>query len=313
MNLKQEFDRLFQPKDLPAIIESHRLIADAALKISYDHGKLGYNTDHDEDAYLLFQMTLMKSLSILKLAEGINHNSNLGSAPLNEMLEPFSMSTLVRSQYEAFCNFNNIYIQSNNTDELKLKYHLWVISGLNYRQRFPIPDESEAIKQKQKKEKEEIEQLEKLINENPCFVTLDEKSQKVIKEGIKDKNWQFRMDGTYSRKKAWHELMKYAGTNDMFDQLYSSLSFSTHPSNVSVFQFKEINDRENQLFLTKMALLISKVIMSMYIADYARYYPSLKATFESMPQIHQALINCYNFGFRNPTYIINEVGIDLLE
>ena len=304
--LRSEYSRLLRPTDFPTMVESHKIVADIGFAILKEHGKHGTKTSWDHDGNLLYQMTMLKSLSLTQHATPLNHLNSIDGSRLNDTFDPFAMASIVRSQYEAFCNFNNIYIQSKSIDELKLKYHLWVISGLNYRQRFKAT--TPAHVKKKEGEQKEIANLLETIKANACFIQLDEQSQKNVFDGIKKKDWQFKIDGVKASKIAWHEMMTNAGASDMLEGQYSSLSLNSHPSNVSVFQFGTMYIEGMQVFNTRMAIQLSKVFTAMFIRDYLVYFKEYQKYFETFAPIPQMLINTYNGMFRNEGYRLNDIN-----
>lgn len=304
--MRAEYSRLLTPKDLTVMVESHKIIADIGFAILMEHGKIGTKSPWDHDANLLYQMTLLKSLSVVQHVTPINHTNSIDGSKFKDTYDPFSILNIVRAQYEAFCNFNNIFIQSKNEDELKLKYFLWVISGLNYRQRFKVTTQ-EHLKKKEE-EKQQIEDLTKEITTNNCFLQLDAQSQKNIMDGIKKRDWQFKIEGNKASKIAWHEMMTNAGANDMLEGQYASLSLNTHPSNVSVFQFGTMYTGGMQVFSTRMAIQLSKLFTAMFIRDYLIYFKDCRPYFEKLPLIPQMLINSYNGMFRDESYRLNDIN-----
>ena len=305
--LRYEYKRLLGPDNLMEMIEGHKLISDVGFTILYNHGQEGGKASvWDHDGNILYQMTILKSLSLQQLSQSVNYLNDIDGSSLKNTYDPFGMYNLVRAQYEAFCNFNNIFIQSKTEDELKLKYYLWVISGLNYRQRFKV--ESDWAKKKKESEAIDIAEVNKTIHENNCYKQLEEQSQKNIQDCIKKRDWQVKIEGNKASKIAWHEMMTNAGTNDMLEGQYSQLSLATHPSNVSVFQFGSMYVENQQEFNAKMALQLSKTLMAMFIRDYVMYFKLQNKYFDKLPLIPQMLINSYNKMFRSNNYRINDIN-----
>jgi hypothetical protein len=306
---RNEFSRLLGPKDLKTAIESHKLIADIGFSVLYKHGLEGKKTVWDHDGNILFQMSMLKSLSLQQLAQSINYVNGIDGSILKNTFDPFGMYNIVRAQYEAFCNFNNIFIQAKSEDELRLKYYMWVLSGLNFRQRFKV--QSDWAKKKRDDEAIQITNLNELVLNNKCYNFLEEQSQRNIQDCISKRDWQVKIDGKKAHKIAWHEMMTNAGTNDMLDGQYSSLSLSTHPSNVSVFQFSSMYVENLQEFNTKMALQLSKTFTALMIRDYVTYFSLQKNIFNGLPIIPQMLVNSYNVMFRKEDFKLNDIT-DLL-
>src|SRR3989304_2803966 len=189
IEIRKEYERLLGPEDLPTMIEGYKVITDAGFTILNYHGRVKATTVRDHEAKLLFQMTVLKSISLLQLSVPINYNNSVDGSSLKNTYDPFSMDNLVRAQYESFCSFNNIFLQPASEDERILKYNLWVLSGLNYRQRFNVS--SEYAIEKKKHEAKEIEEITAAVLANKCYLGLDEQSKKNITDGIRKRDWQF--------------------------------------------------------------------------------------------------------------------------
>ena len=95
---------------------------------------------------------------------------------------------------------------------------------------------------------------------------------------------------------------------DMFEHIYTNLSFYSHPSNVAVFQFGDMfeEDKESFLELTNFFLKIAFILFSIFIADYINLFPSVLKTYNSMNIRDQFVINYYNTLTRGNDYSIND-------
>lgn len=304
--LRKEFTRLLIPQDLNNAIESHKLITDVGFTVLLKHGNECSDTDWNHDANLLFQMAILKSLSLQQLSLPINYINEIDNSTLKNAYDPFAMFAIIRTQYEAFCNFNNIYLFSKSIDEIQLKYYMWVLSGLNYRQRFKT--ESEDTKKKKETEARQIEELINKVKANNCFLQLNEQSQKNILDCIKKRDWQIKVEGVNASKIAWHEMMTNAGTSDKLESHYSLLSLNTHPSNVSVFQFGTMYIQNMQEPTVTMALQLSIIYTSMLIRDYIVYFDLCEKIFNKLPLLPQMLINSCNALFRDEEYRLNDTN-----
>ena len=104
----------------------------------------------------------------------------------------------------------------------------------------------------------------------------------------------------------WHEMLSNAGSANLLNGQYSFLSLNTHPSNVSVFQFKDMYSGKNDLPNSLLIIKLSKWLISFFIADYCYYFDDAKETFNKLPLMTQIIINQYNALFRAEKYRINE-------
>ncbi len=223
-----------------------------------------------------------------------------------DLYDPFALASIVRTQYEAFCNFNNIYCFSKSAEEKLFKYNLWVLSGLKYRQNFSAVQKENI--EKKEIEKKQIIELKEEIKLSSVYKNLAPDSKENIDKAIKWKKWQIVLDGQNARSIAWHEMMTNAGATDLLNGQYTSLSLNTHPSNVSVFQFKDLYSEANDLPLSLLTIKLSKWLISFFIADYCCYFEDAKSSFNELPLMTQILVNQYNSMFRTEKYRINNAS-----
>lgn len=311
---RKEICRLTVSKDFKNEIDSFKMVLDSAMAIMYSHKKESKLNEIDSDGHLLIQIAFVKSMSLLKLADGLKYVNPLDKTSLTGIYDPFGMGNLVRSQYEAFCNFNNIYIQSMNDSERKLKYYLWVLSGLKYRQKFPVY--SEEFKKKKEEEAAIINDYLNLVKLNECYIQLEEQSRINIDQCIKKKEWQIKIDHNKSHKIAWHEMFGFAGVNQLYDEQYAYLSSISHPSNLAVIQFKSMYSGEtvaerSDYQSMRTIMNTSKSILAMILRDYITYFDLSESHFEKLPVINQMLINILNKTFRGEDYKLNK-SLELL-
>jgi len=307
--IRQEFKRLNYPKDLQTAHESYKVILDVGWKVYKDH--VGTNTTvMGQDAHLLYQMVLLKSISIQSLAEGKGYQNDLDPAMalLGDTIDVFGIWNLVRSQFESVCTFNHIYLFPTDQKQKELLYDLWQVAGLKYRQRFAINLEGEENIKKAATELKDIEFLTNRICNSPAFTSIHVDEQTKIKNAVKGKDFQWYFDGSRVKQGAWHQLCKNMGTNDLFDNMYTYLSLSTHPSSVSIFQFKDLYKNKDHVQVTMFALSISKALISFLIRDYCTYFAECRKTFDNLPIVDQLLVNFYNSTFREKKYQINDIG-----
>ncbi len=130
------FMNLIDTCGLMKLKESQELMIDSAFTIIQINSS--HWSKHENEANLLFKMTVLKSLSLLPFLENRTYSNAINTSKFQVPLDPFSRSTIVRSQLEVNVNFYNIFLQSKNEEELKLKYSLWFFNGLNNRQSYRI-------------------------------------------------------------------------------------------------------------------------------------------------------------------------------
>ena len=92
------------------------------------------------------------------------------------------------------------------------------------------------------------------------------------------------------------------------DEVYAYFSLYAHPSNVSVFQFKDMFTRgENQfLEITNHNLSHLFIFLSVFIAEYIKTFPNTLEIFNSLELKDQFIIDFKNFFLRGEEYSIND-------
>lgn len=306
--IRSEYTRLLNGEDLKDQLDSLKIVTDSAMKLSFDQSQKKFTTRKDNEAFLVFQMTMVKNLSLMSLASGLNYtNSVKQDITLVDFLEPMSIWTIVRSQFEAYCNFHNVYVYQKSNEEQEFVYLLWVIAGLKERQRMVHENTSKEGKTKAKKEAKDLVRLRKELEENEVYQGLESDTKLFLKKGIKRRSYQWYFEDGELRYGAWHQLFKNAGARDILDKSYAMMSMWAHPSYVSVFQFREMYKDNFHSLTTFLALRFSKLILAFFIRDYCEYFPEMKSAFNGLPEMNQLLVNAYNRGFRGDEYRINDI------
>jgi hypothetical protein len=243
----------------------------------------------------------------LNLASAFTHVNSLTGEALTQVYDPLSIACLLRAQYESFCNFNNIYIQSSSLDELELKYHLWVLAGLKNRQRFPATRPENIAKRHS--EKADIDSYVNFIKSNLKYRQMNEKSKLKFEKFINDRVWKVGFHSSDIAELHWHQLFEQSGVSK-FEQYYNYLSALSHPSYISILQFGDSysgGDIVSRADLSSARMLVytSNAIVSFLIRDYIIHF-ELNQNFESLPIMDQLIVNSFNSMFRGGDYVIND-------
>ncbi len=305
-----EYSRLLNGNTEKDILDSYRVVVDSAFKILSDIRHVKYQDARLNDAAMIFQMTVLKSLSCIEVSKQFKYENPYDSSfVLREMRDPFSLLTVVRNQFETFSNFNHLYTYHKRDDFRELIYNLWVIAGLKYRQVHDVI--SDENKLKKQKELAEINVLHATIVSSQFYIGLSAKSKKIVDQCIKRKDWKITLSGAEIVKIDWQQLFLNAGCGNFLNTGYNFLSQYTHPSYVSVFQFRELYSENNHEFQTLFGVQISRALCAFLISDYCSFSIAAKISFETLPSINQLLINTYNKVFRDSSYVINHIDSDI--
>jgi hypothetical protein len=309
LSIREEYGRLLNGKHIKDDIDSYKCILDTGSKLFYDRLSIGTRIGVEYDCYMLLQMMVSKGFSLIHLINGLNHQNGIEARmKLSNFIDPFSIAVLVRSQYESYCIYYNLLFTHTDSNQRTFLYDLWVLAGLNERQRIGKNIQSDDGRITMEREKKEIQELRNKISNNPCYKNFDDKETKLIETGIRDRNFQFSFVGNKIQKCAWHELFSKTGVRqDMLDDIYRWLSLYTHPSNVSVSNFSVIFKKTDNVATALYLLQISKIILAFAIRDYCTFYPEMKIVFNGYPEINQLLVNGYNRSFKDESFVVNDI------
>lgn len=308
---RNEWGRLLNGRDERSRMDAYMIIIDSGFKILSDIRDIKYGSSITNEANLIYQMSMLKMLSCSRLIAAIRYQNPYTDFILTDLRDPFSVWAIIRAQFEAFCNFNHIYRYHDNQDMQKLIYQLWVLSGLKYRQRHEVSAGSSI--EKMGKEKVMIEELVSEIESSQLYISLPLTEQTNIKRSIKEKDWKITYDGGVIKKLDWQKLFNNAGCHTQMKTFYNFLSTNTHPSNVSVFQFKEMYRENFHHQSTLIALNFSAILGAFLISDYCFFSPAAKLSFNSLPKMNQLVINSQNRVFRSPKYAVNDIEQELFD
>ena len=219
------------------------------------------------------------------------------------------MASLIRNIYETVGLFNLIFRVNRLGDERLIVYNLWVISGLKYRQRFSSLIHSEENRIKLDTEQKNIETYIQEIENTILYKKLDDRNKAKIQNQIKQKEYLLHFVNDQVIILNWKDLYKtIGGKEDFFNNLYTFFSLYTHPSNVAVFQFRDMYLPETKSFvkMTTFNLKYFYMLGSIFVADYIYLFPDSLKTYDALPLMNQIIINFHNTFARGDSSSIND-------
>jgi hypothetical protein len=305
--MEGDFNRFTFSQNLPDALMGLRIATDSAFIILWAAmGKTAPNAGL-HDAHHLAQLMAVRSTTILRLSHAAGyHNLTNPERSLKPTLDPASVAPLVRSQYEAFAALNNIFIQHRGAEQ-EFLYHLWVISGLKYRQRFKSPLRDERIPHeldpelvaKAEVERKAIEALVSRVEASDLFLGFrDEKRQEIRDAMHKRKEFKlFLREGTPVQQ-SWPDLFRRSVDTDIFEPQYTYLSLWAHPSNVSAFTFEQMYSAGASEGLIQMGVNLAAFILGFMLRDQMSLFPECRRAFDDLPPPHQVLLDGWNGLFR---------------
>lgn len=305
--LKNEVSRLLNGESESDRSYCLSIIIDSGFKILSDKKDFQYKSLRLKDANTLFQMGLLKMISVHRAAERFEYVNPYDSTfYLPDMRDPFSVWPIVRSQFENYCNFNHLYAFHKNEEFANILYGLWAISGFKYRQKLTVASPENI--EKKEREKENIESLIQEIKSNSFYTHLKSEGRDTILNAIKKKDWKLTSeDNRYVKTIHWQQMFVNAGCKNAMDSSYNYMSLNSHPTYVSIFQFAEMYKEQFHHSNTFFALRYATLIGSFLISDYCKLFSIAKASFDKLPIVNQLVINSHNRVFRGEGAAINDI------
>ena len=308
IELQEKFKKFILYPTLTEYKETLTVFSNFMLNVVRKHHFDKVESFADGEARIVFQMMMTKLLHLQSLLDGVTFSSSDGVI-LNNIIDPTVVGTVVRNLYETTGMFNTIFRFQDNKEKKLISYNLWVIAGLSYRQNLLKESTSPIIIAKRTAELANIETLKNEILATDTYRNLDKKNQDLILNRIQRKEYLIKIENNKVEHLNWQSLTKTMGIKgNLFNSVYNHFSLSSHPSNVSVFQFGEMFSNTDRPFieLTMFNIKYSTIFISIFIADYINLFPQIKTTFEEYPIFEQILINQNNRLFREDNYSINE-------
>ena len=306
--LRDEHSRLSHPENFQDAIDFIDIYSNFFLATTSSQKDDQVSTPEAIEANLVLQMMMTKALHLKNIIKGVSFTSK-NDISLNNIVDPTIVGLLVRNTYETAGMFNLIFRVNKDGDERQIVYKLWVLSGLKYRQRFVNIITGEENRIKAETERQTIDKLIAEIHATELYNTLDDFNKTKIKNCIKQKDYLIFFESNTVKNLSWSELYKSMGIRpELFESLYTHFSFSAHPTNVAVFQFREMFLPESKKYIGMVlfGLQYFFVFSSIFIADYINLNPKKRELFNALPLIDQIVINFQNTFSRGYEYSIND-------
>lgn len=265
-------------------------MADALFDVCYKSRICVQAKDVDYSiAQCFLQIFVMRTRSILKLAEGVKYSS----ASDLLLVDPISMYPIFRSFYEHYVVFHSLFVKEKDKDVRELLVLLWEIFGESNKIRLEnLPKKFKSYQNVSCQQIEEMKaiavskiealnatkrvknNLKNKINPDVNNTTsVKNNSKDKIKPGFKKLNhivFERDKNGIIYEYKAedYVSYAKYIFKDEKLVDIYNVLSIESHPTDISVKQFgqmfnkKELCDELLKKVLDGCLILLKEAIAS---------------------------------------------------
>lgn len=306
--LQSQLERLSKADTEADIYDTLRVFMEFLFRTMQVHNPSIEPDAGKRHAMLVAQMMFTKIAHLEKHVGGVNYTADNGDQ-LNTIIDPTIISAQIRAIFETVGMFNVVNVLPATEDERLIVQNLWIIAGLKYRQKLATGATSEENLEKAATEQKEIVRLTSEIEQTVLFKGLSQRDKDKIYNRISSKEYSIRFENNkVIFLEGFQDAVKLTGVKDkVMANMYTYLSLNAHPSNVAVFQFAEMffAERPEYFELAKFNLDLGYMLLSIFVADYIKIFPEIKAVFESLDIVQQNLINFFNFIVRGEEYTIN--------
>lgn len=272
-----ELANLYDSKDQENLKSYLKELLDLLI---YLHEVLAEDKVKVHESFILSEELIIKfyfhGLTINKISEGFNFQSKYfgnGAVAKEKFVDVPSILTVGRSQLETLLMYQHLYINSENENELWLRYYAWIYTALL--QRSDTPTNTVETKQKKEDDIKAMEILRKKMESLFPLTNLSEKQQKSLIE-----------KGNGKLFKTWDAIFKDSGfSNGIFTKLYYILSVYAHTEGLSVIQMKSAKyntTKEENSDMVFMQLFCSTLMTSVMIDNICKKHEKCKNRFEKM-------------------------------
>ena len=272
-----ELANLYDSKDQENLKSYLKELLDLLI---YLHEVLAEDKVKVHESFILSEELIIKfyfhGLTINKISEGFNFQSKYfgnGAVAKQKFVDVSSVLTVGRSQLETLLMYQHLYINSENENELWLRYYAWIYTALL--QRSDTPTNTVETKQKKEDDIKAMEILRKKMESLFPLTNLSEKQQKSLIE-----------KGNGKLFKTWDAIFKDSGfSNGIFTKLYYILSVYAHTEGLSVIQMKSAKyntTKEENSDMVFMQLFCSTLMTSVMIDNICKKHEKCKNRFEKM-------------------------------
>jgi len=298
--------KLLRIENMDDASEAFHIYKEVLFGLSIAHQDISGASEQQRDMKIILQMMFTKVATLETHLYGIEFRSSLFNKNLNNIIDSTIVSSAVRGIFETVGMFNTVFVQPQTEEQRVILYNLWVIAGLKYRQGFNSLITLQKHLEKSETEKAKIELFKTEIFKTVLYSSLDDKSKGIIANKIKSKDYKISIDNNRVTQLSVQEAINKAGLEKTMGVHYNYFSLSAHPTYVGVFQFRQLFDTEKPQYIemTLFNIDIALKLISVFIADYIKVFPTVGPFFKSLPLLHKSLIQTNNTKSRGNKYII---------
>lgn len=255
----------------------------------------------EDERNIWLQTMFSKGCQFTSLLDGVGYSK--GTIRLKPIIDFSILLTIARSVYESLIAFELLFVLPKTDDQQTIVYNLFMAQGLSER----LKDLDEEMRShnptRVQEEQNDINDCRKAIEDTELYKTLDKQTKATIDYALgngKKFRYIFKEDNTmeFIQYEKAYTLLNVK--ENLFNNLYSFFSLHGHPSYLSLIQFRDAFKDEYRADkeMAKHATQCILSFMSIFIVDYMKLVPEIKAMYDKLEEPRRFAIGMYEDAMR---------------
>lgn len=298
MTMEEVFE-LTQMRSLEDCKRYMRVMLDFYFKVIQSPEGRKCRSAMDDDRNIWLQQMFSMGCHFLSLLDGVGYRKGIDH--LNPIVDPDVLFTVGRRMYESVVVFDTLFILPKDEDHQTILYNLFMAHGLSERLKDLDEDMINRHPERVASEEADIAACKEAIETCPLYNRFDNQTKKQI-DYIFGKKFRYMITDELKFEpvefdKAYQQL---GVKEELFQSLYSFFSLHGHPSYLSVCQFRDAFKPEFRAdwMMAQHATQCALSFMSIFIVDYMKLNPEVKATYDKMEEPRRFAIGMYEDAMR---------------
>ena len=255
----------------------------------------------EDERNIWLQTMFSKGCQFKSLLDGVGYSK--GASHLKPIIDFSILFTIARCVYESLIAFEILFVLPKTEDKQTIVYNLFMAQGLSERLKDLDEDMRSHNPTRVQEELNDIDECRKAIEGTKLYKTLDQQTKATIDYALgngKRFRYIFKDDNTmeFIQYEKAYTLLNVK--ENLFNSLYSFFSLHGHPSYLSLIQFRDAFKDEYRADkeMAKHATQCILSFMSIFIVDYMKLVPEIKAMYDKLEEPRRFAIGMYEDAMR---------------
>lgn len=253
----------------------------------------------DDDRNIWLQQIFSMGCHFRSLLDGVGYHNGLDR--MNPIIDPDVLFTVARRIYESVVVFDALFILPKDENHQTILYNLFMAHGLSERLKNLDDDMRKRNPERVASEEADIAACKDAIVNCPLYAQLTQQTKNTIDNAFGRKYRYIFTDNDELKFIQYEEAYQMLRVKEeLYSSLYSFFSLHGHPSYLSICQFRDAfkNEFRADMMMAEHATQCAISFMSIFIVDYMKISPELKAKYDAMDEPLRFAIGMYEDAMR---------------